>query len=107
MNRGNTEGFILCTAPVGEMTSDQGESPAVETKPTDSQSFYDQFHPSVIVGDFDPGKVIPFESFDVAVDEFFSKIESQKLDMKQLNQVGDMDVNIMLCMLVMRILSLL
>lgn len=29
-----------------------------------------------------------FPSFDMAVDEFFSTLESQKIDMKALQQVG-------------------
>lgn len=55
-----------------------------ETEP--QPLFYDEFHPSVLAESFGDD-VLKFDSFDECVDEFFSKIESQKLDMKQLNQV--------------------
>lgn len=77
-DKSNVAGFILCTAP-------KEQAPDADSAPSANQ-FYDQFHPSVIIDDYDSSKVIPFESFDICVDEFFSKIESQKLDMKQLNQ---------------------
>jgi len=41
----------------------------------------------VLLKSFENEKILEFESFDEAVDDFFSKIESQKLDMRQLQQV--------------------
>jgi hypothetical protein len=79
----NNEGIIVPTKQTGKKNE--------ELSQTDSTSsneivFYDQFHPAIIAECFDDN-VMKFESFDVTVDEFFSKVESQKLDMKQLTQV--------------------
>jgi hypothetical protein len=46
----------------------------------------EEFHPRI----FEQHKTQPyieFESFDRAVDEFFSKMESQKIDLKGIQQV--------------------
>ncbi|KAJ0009154.1 hypothetical protein NQD34_016569 [Periophthalmus magnuspinnatus] len=54
-------------------------------KPTEELLTYDEFHPFL----FSQQRQSPhleFESFDKAVDEFFSKMESQRIDMKALQQ---------------------
>ena len=47
---------------------------------------YDEFHP-LLFRQFESKPFCSFESFNKAVDEFFSKQESQKIDMKVLQQV--------------------
>ncbi|CAF0710373.1 unnamed protein product, partial [Brachionus calyciflorus] len=46
---------------------------------------YDEFHP-YLFKKYETASYIEFESFDKAVDEFFSKLESQKIEIKELNQ---------------------
>ncbi|XP_061700923.1 ribosome quality control complex subunit NEMF-like isoform X2 [Syngnathoides biaculeatus] len=46
---------------------------------------YDEFHPFLFAQHF-KSPHLEFESFNKAVDEFFSKMESQKIDMKALQQ---------------------
>uniref|UniRef100_A0A7N8XT63 Ribosome quality control complex subunit NEMF n=1 Tax=Mastacembelus armatus TaxID=205130 RepID=A0A7N8XT63_9TELE len=46
---------------------------------------YDEFHP-FLFAQHTKSPYLEFDSFDKAVDEFFSKIESQKIDMKALQQ---------------------
>jgi hypothetical protein len=49
-------------------------------------SSYDEFHPHL----YEQHKSRPFkeyDTFDAAVDQFFSEIESQKIDMKARSQV--------------------
>ena len=50
-------------------------------------AFYDQFHPSVLLPDFENSKTVQFPTLNEAVDDFFSKIESQNIDMQQMNKV--------------------
>ncbi|XP_053365536.1 ribosome quality control complex subunit NEMF-like [Clarias gariepinus] len=54
-------------------------------KPHEELLTYEEFHPFLF---FQHAKssYIEFESFDKAIDEFFSKMESQKIDMKALQQ---------------------
>ncbi|ODN03333.1 Nuclear export mediator factor NEMF [Orchesella cincta] len=89
-DKSNVEGFILCaTVEESKRKAQQGGAGESKDASDDAPSFYDQFHPAVLVEDYDQEKVVKFDSFDIAVDEFFSKVESQKLDMKQLNQEKD------------------
>ncbi|XP_050988498.1 ribosome quality control complex subunit NEMF [Labeo rohita] len=46
---------------------------------------YEEFHPFLFC-QHEKSRFVEFESFNKAVDEFFSKMESQKLDMKALQQ---------------------
>lgn len=46
---------------------------------------YDEFHPYLFC-QLESKSHVEFDTFDSAVDEFFSKLESQKLDMKVLQQ---------------------
>uniref|UniRef100_A0A673C6V3 Ribosome quality control complex subunit NEMF n=1 Tax=Sphaeramia orbicularis TaxID=375764 RepID=A0A673C6V3_9TELE len=46
---------------------------------------YDEFHPFLFAQNA-KSPYLEFDSFDKAVDEFFSKMESQKIDMKALQQ---------------------
>uniref|UniRef100_A0A8D3BAP5 Ribosome quality control complex subunit NEMF n=1 Tax=Scophthalmus maximus TaxID=52904 RepID=A0A8D3BAP5_SCOMX len=53
-------------------------------KPSEELLTYDEFHPFLFAQHASP--YLEFETFDKAVDEFFSKMESQKIDMKALQQ---------------------
>lgn len=50
---------------------------------------YEEFHPILFnkYGDKSSISYLEFDSFDKAVDEFFSKLESQKLELKIAQQV--------------------
>ncbi|XP_034015884.1 nuclear export mediator factor NEMF-like [Thalassophryne amazonica] len=52
-------------------------------KPTEDLLTYDEFHP-FLFAQHAKSPYVEFDSFDKAVDEFFSKMESQKIDMKAL-----------------------
>ncbi|KAK7945190.1 hypothetical protein WMY93_000918 [Mugilogobius chulae] len=54
-------------------------------KPSEELLTYDEFHP-FLFAQHASSPHLEFESFDKAVDEFFSKMESQKIDMKALQQ---------------------
>ncbi|KAI3367622.1 hypothetical protein L3Q82_026464, partial [Scortum barcoo] len=54
-------------------------------KPNEELLTYDEFHPFLFAQNA-KSPYLEFESFDKAVDEFFSKMESQKIDMKALQQ---------------------
>jgi predicted ribosome quality control (RQC) complex YloA/Tae2 family protein len=84
-NMSDSRGFI--TATKQSNTAKQPETEKIQTESGEEPIFYDQFHPSVLLKSFESERIFEFESFDEAVDDFFSKIESQKLDMKQLQQV--------------------
>lgn len=47
---------------------------------------YDEFHPLLMKQHMSKPH-LEFESFNHAVDEFFSKLEGQKMDMKAVQQV--------------------
>ncbi|XP_026155712.1 ribosome quality control complex subunit NEMF [Mastacembelus armatus] len=53
--------------------------------PSEELLTYDEFHP-FLFAQHTKSPYLEFDSFDKAVDEFFSKIESQKIDMKALQQ---------------------
>lgn len=72
----NNGGIIVLAKSTGTAQSSASQSEPV---------FYEEFHP-LVIAEFYEG-VLKYDSFDEAVDEFFSKIESQKIDMKQINQV--------------------
>ncbi|XP_078262175.1 ribosome quality control complex subunit NEMF isoform X1 [Rhinoraja longicauda] len=55
------------------------------TKPPEELLTYEEFHPFLFAQHANSSS-IEFESFDKAVDEFYSKIESQKIDIKALQQ---------------------
>ncbi|KAG8013295.1 Nuclear export mediator factor Nemf [Nibea albiflora] len=54
-------------------------------KPSDELLTYDEFHPFPFA-QHTKSPYLEFDTFDKAVDEFFSKMESQKIDMKALQQ---------------------
>uniref|UniRef100_A0A8C0LCW7 Ribosome quality control complex subunit NEMF n=1 Tax=Canis lupus dingo TaxID=286419 RepID=A0A8C0LCW7_CANLU len=54
-------------------------------KPTEDILTYEEFHP-FLFSQHSQCPYIEFESFDKAVDEFYSKIEGQKIDLKALQQ---------------------
>ncbi|XP_034713378.1 nuclear export mediator factor NEMF-like [Etheostoma cragini] len=54
-------------------------------KPTEELLTYDEFHP-FLFAQHAKNPYLEFDTFDKAVDEFFSKMESQKIDMKALQQ---------------------
>ncbi|TSW08327.1 Nuclear export mediator factor NEMF [Bagarius yarrelli] len=57
----------------------------VPGKPPEDLLTYEEFHP-FLFSQHSGSPYVEFESFDKAVDEFFSKMESQKIDMKALQQ---------------------
>uniref|UniRef100_A0A452R9X5 Ribosome quality control complex subunit NEMF n=1 Tax=Ursus americanus TaxID=9643 RepID=A0A452R9X5_URSAM len=60
--------------------------PSLEVdKPTEDIFTYEEFHP-FLFSQHSQCPYIEFESFDKAVDEFYSKIEGQKIDLKALQQ---------------------
>ncbi|XP_039993054.1 nuclear export mediator factor Nemf-like [Xiphias gladius] len=54
-------------------------------KPSEELLTYDEFH-SFLFAQHAQSPYLEFDTFDKAVDEFFSKMESQKIDMKALHQ---------------------
>ncbi|KAG7511034.1 hypothetical protein JOB18_038635 [Solea senegalensis] len=54
-------------------------------KPNEELLTYDEFHPFLFT-QHAKSPYLEFDTFDKAVDEFFSKMESQKIDMKALHQ---------------------
>ncbi|KAF3701093.1 Nuclear export mediator factor Nemf Serologically defined colon cancer antigen 1 -like protein [Channa argus] len=54
-------------------------------KPSEELLTYDEFHPFLFAQHV-KCPYLEFDTFDKAVDEFFSKMESQKIDMKALQQ---------------------
>ncbi|MCJ8737099.1 hypothetical protein PDJAM_G00019970 [Pangasius djambal] len=54
-------------------------------KPHEELLTYEEFHPFLFT-QHSKSPYVEFESFDKAIDEFFSKMESQKIDMKALQQ---------------------
>ncbi|KAM6969497.1 ribosome quality control complex subunit NEMF [Tautogolabrus adspersus] len=54
-------------------------------KPSEELLTYDEFHP-FLFAQHAKSHYLEFDTFDKAVDEFFSKMESQKIDMKALHQ---------------------
>lgn len=55
--------------------------------PFSSVCRYDEFHP-IMLRQCEGKPFIEFATFNEAVDEFFSKLESQKIDMKTVQQVS-------------------
>uniref|UniRef100_A0A8B9LEM7 Ribosome quality control complex subunit NEMF n=1 Tax=Astyanax mexicanus TaxID=7994 RepID=A0A8B9LEM7_ASTMX len=54
-------------------------------KPHEELLTYEEFHP-FLFAQYSKSPYVEFESYDKAVDEFFSKMESQKIDIKALQQ---------------------
>lgn len=54
-------------------------------KPSEELLTYDEFHPFLFAQHV-KSPYLEFDTFDKAVDEFFSKMESQRIDMKALQQ---------------------
>ncbi|XP_068194100.1 ribosome quality control complex subunit NEMF [Antennarius striatus] len=54
-------------------------------KPSEQLLTYEEFHP-FLFAQHTKSPYLEFDTFDKAVDEFFSKMESQKIDMKALQQ---------------------
>jgi hypothetical protein len=81
-------GFILTNATASTKSRPQLKAKeGTETGPPKELVIYDQFHPLLISSNFPAAQVIAFPTLDEAVDDFFSKIESQKIDLKQVTQV--------------------
>ncbi|XP_072895740.1 ribosome quality control complex subunit NEMF [Hemitrygon akajei] len=55
------------------------------SKPLEALLIYEEFHPFLFAQHAN-NSCIEFDSFDKAVDEFYSKLESQKIDIKALQQ---------------------
>uniref|UniRef100_UPI00398E5961 ribosome quality control complex subunit NEMF n=1 Tax=Pristiophorus japonicus TaxID=55135 RepID=UPI00398E5961 len=55
------------------------------SKPPEELLTYEEFHP-FLFAQHENYSCIEFDSFDKAVDEFYSKLESQKIDIKALHQ---------------------
>jgi len=85
----DTRGGLILFNPNTESTSvsHQKLENSGETENNQPKIFYDQFHPIVIESFYPSDNIIKFDTLDNAVDEFFSKVEAQKIEMKQLNQV--------------------
>ncbi|XP_056151602.1 ribosome quality control complex subunit NEMF-like [Lampris incognitus] len=54
-------------------------------KPNEELLTYEEFHP-FLFAQYAKSPYVEFDSFDKAVDEFYSKMESQRIDMKALQQ---------------------
>ncbi|XP_071757357.2 ribosome quality control complex subunit NEMF [Centroberyx gerrardi] len=54
-------------------------------KPSEELLTYEEFHP-FLFAQYAKSPYVEFDSFDKAVDEFYSKMESQRIDMKALQQ---------------------
>ncbi|KAJ8341664.1 hypothetical protein SKAU_G00339550 [Synaphobranchus kaupii] len=54
-------------------------------KPSEDLLTYEEFHP-FLFAQYAKSPYVEFETFDKAVDEFYSKMESQKIDVKALQQ---------------------
>uniref|UniRef100_A0A452RA05 Ribosome quality control complex subunit NEMF n=1 Tax=Ursus americanus TaxID=9643 RepID=A0A452RA05_URSAM len=75
---------ILCL--LGYIIQKREIKPSLEVdKPTEDIFTYEEFHP-FLFSQHSQCPYIEFESFDKAVDEFYSKIEGQKIDLKALQQ---------------------
>nr|XP_056708215.1 ribosome quality control complex subunit NEMF [Euleptes europaea] len=62
------------------------KKPSLEpNKPTEEILTYEEFHP-FLFSQHSKCPYVEFESFNKAVDEFYSKLESQKIDLKALQQ---------------------
>lgn len=78
-------GFILIDT---KATKKAAAAPStVEKEGNTPLIVYDQFHPALLASNYNPEEIISFPSLDEAVDDFFSKIESQKITLKQKAQV--------------------
>ncbi|XP_007537808.1 ribosome quality control complex subunit NEMF isoform X1 [Erinaceus europaeus] len=70
----------------GYIIQKRERKPSLEVdKPTEDILTYEEFHP-FLFSQHSQCPYIEFESFDKAVDEFYSKIEGQKIDIKALQQ---------------------
>ncbi|XP_004371144.1 ribosome quality control complex subunit NEMF [Trichechus manatus latirostris] len=70
----------------GYIIQKRERKPSLATdKPTEDILTYEEFHPFLFSQHLQC-PYIEFESFDKAVDEFYSKIEGQKIDLKALQQ---------------------
>ncbi|XP_060117382.1 ribosome quality control complex subunit NEMF [Heteronotia binoei] len=73
----NGKGFVI---------QKREKKPSLEpNKPTEEILTYEEFHPSLFL-QHSKCPYVEFESFNKAVDEFYSKLESQKIDLKALQQ---------------------
>ncbi|XP_057524702.1 uncharacterized protein LOC130804315 isoform X2 [Amaranthus tricolor] len=57
------------------------------TEPGDSSKIYDEYCP-ILLNQFKTRDFLKFETFDAALDEFYSKIESQKVEQQQKAKEG-------------------
>ncbi|XP_063803618.1 ribosome quality control complex subunit NEMF isoform X2 [Pseudophryne corroboree] len=73
----NGEGYII---------QKREKKPSLEPdKPSEDILTYEEFHPFLFAQHVN-SQCVTFESFDKAVDEFYSKLEGQKIDIKALHQ---------------------
>ncbi|XP_073067385.1 ribosome quality control complex subunit NEMF isoform X2 [Manis javanica] len=83
------EGYMKTTSSFsgkGYIIQKREIKPSLEVdKPTEDILTYEEFHP-FLFSQHSQCPYIEFESFDKAVDEFYSKIEGQKIDLKALQQ---------------------
>ncbi|XP_038612268.1 nuclear export mediator factor NEMF [Tachyglossus aculeatus] len=70
----------------GYIIQKREKKPSLEPdKPAEDILTYEEFHP-FLFSQHSKNPYVEFESFDKAVDEFYSKLEGQKIDLKALQQ---------------------
>ncbi|XP_061468595.1 ribosome quality control complex subunit NEMF [Rhineura floridana] len=70
----------------GYIIQKREKKPSLEpTKPAEEILTYEEFHP-LLFSQHKKCPCVEFESFNKAVDEFYSKLEGQKIDLKALHQ---------------------
>ncbi|KAL6970195.1 hypothetical protein U1Q18_029898 [Sarracenia purpurea var. burkii] len=75
------EGYILMQQKI------MGKKECTESEIGISNQFYDEFCP-LLLNQFKSRDSVKFETFDVALDEFYSKIESQRVEQQQKAKEG-------------------
>uniref|UniRef100_H3B9L2 Ribosome quality control complex subunit NEMF n=1 Tax=Latimeria chalumnae TaxID=7897 RepID=H3B9L2_LATCH len=75
-----------CFKGKGYIIQKQEKKPSLDPgKPPENLLTYEEFHP-FLFAQYAKCPYVEFESFDKAVDEFYSKLEGQKIDLKALQQ---------------------
>ncbi|KAL9251567.1 Ribosome quality control complex subunit NEMF-like protein [Drosera capensis] len=75
------EGYILMQA------KKSGEKLNASMTPDDSSKIYDEYCP-ILLNQFKTRDLVQFGTFDAALDEFYSKIESQRAEQQQKSREG-------------------
>ncbi|KAI8051426.1 fibronectin-binding protein A N-terminus-domain-containing protein [Syncephalis plumigaleata] len=86
---GPRKGYIIMKPPT-KSKSNNNNNNNNDTKDDDEEALYSEYHPFLCA----QHRALPykeFESFDSSVDEFYSRIESQKLETKTTQQEVDAD----------------